>query len=378
MARASSGTPSRARTSASHSALSAAMSTPAGHSVLHALQATHVPSTSRTRRRRWPPSGTAPQMTPCSALARALVERASSRVAAAGGHMVPRRLLAQAGAEAPLDRQAEAALGGVRQPRRPAAVAAVAGAEAQVLRDPRAVDDDAGPSSRRGSNASLTATSAVQPGAEEPRQQPAARAAAAVLARDGAVVLGDQLADLAGQRLHARDAGGGLEVQQRAHVQAARGGVAGERRAHAGAATSAGSRSTKSASRSGATAVSSTNDAGRSAPGAPMSSGSTARRSAAASASAAGCSSQMTCAAPSAAGERAQPREAGARLVLVALVLDREHGRAPRRRAAGPCGGTGQVGRAAQRREVEQLDRRRARCRGWRRWPRARRAGWRT
>ena len=97
--------------------------------------------------------------------------------------------------------------------------------------------------------------------------------------------------------------------------------------------------STKSASRSGATAVSSTNDAGRSAPGAPMSSGRTARRSAA------GLGERRRVLQPGRlrraelAGERAQAGEPGARLVLAALVLDREHGLARRRRAAAPCAG---------------------------------------
>ncbi len=93
MPRASGGTPSLARTSASHSTLSAAMSTPAGHSVLQALQATHVPSTSRNSPSPMAARGTAPQTTPWSALARARVARASSRVAAAGGHMVPEAFL---------------------------------------------------------------------------------------------------------------------------------------------------------------------------------------------------------------------------------------------------------------------------------------------
>ena len=93
MPRASGGTPSRARTSASHSTFSAAMSTPAGHSVLQALQATQVPSTSRNSSAPMAASGTAPHTTPCRALARARVERASSRVAAAGGHIVPEAFL---------------------------------------------------------------------------------------------------------------------------------------------------------------------------------------------------------------------------------------------------------------------------------------------
>ena len=67
----------------------AATSTPAGHSVLHALQATQVPSTSRNSSVVMAASGTAPHTTPCSALARALVVRASLPVAAAGGHIVP-------------------------------------------------------------------------------------------------------------------------------------------------------------------------------------------------------------------------------------------------------------------------------------------------
>ncbi len=65
------------------------MSTPAGHSVLQALQATQVPSTSWNSSSPIADSGTAPHTTPCSALARARVDRASSRVAAPGGHMVP-------------------------------------------------------------------------------------------------------------------------------------------------------------------------------------------------------------------------------------------------------------------------------------------------
>ena len=65
------------------------MSTPAGHSVLQALHATQVPRTSRNSSTPIAPSGTAPHTTPWSALARARVERSSSRVAAAGGHMVP-------------------------------------------------------------------------------------------------------------------------------------------------------------------------------------------------------------------------------------------------------------------------------------------------
>ena len=69
------------------------MSTPAGHSVLHALQATQVPSTSRNSSSPIAASGTAPQTTPCSALARARVVRASSRVAEPGGHIVPESFL---------------------------------------------------------------------------------------------------------------------------------------------------------------------------------------------------------------------------------------------------------------------------------------------
>ncbi len=65
------------------------MSTPAGHSVLQALQATHVPSTSANSSSPMAARGTAPQTTPWRALARARVAWVSSRVAAAGGHMVP-------------------------------------------------------------------------------------------------------------------------------------------------------------------------------------------------------------------------------------------------------------------------------------------------
>ena len=65
------------------------MSTPAGHSVLHALQATQVPRASWNSSAAISPRGTAPQTTPCRALARARVVRASSRVAMPGGHIVP-------------------------------------------------------------------------------------------------------------------------------------------------------------------------------------------------------------------------------------------------------------------------------------------------
>ena len=87
--RAKRGTPSRACSSASHSTFSVAMSTPAGHSVLQALQATQVPSTSRRSAAPRSAALTAPLSSACSALARALVVRASSRPTIAGGHIVP-------------------------------------------------------------------------------------------------------------------------------------------------------------------------------------------------------------------------------------------------------------------------------------------------
>ena len=138
MPRASGGTPSRARTSASHSTLSAAMSTPAGHSVLQALQATQVPSTSRNSLLA---DGGERHRSADDAL-----QRVGARPRGAGLVAGRRRrrahgargLLAEAGAEAPLDRGVEPALGRVRQPRRPGAVTAIVGAEAQVVRHPAA------------------------------------------------------------------------------------------------------------------------------------------------------------------------------------------------------------------------------------------------
>ena len=125
------------------------------------------------------------------------------------------------------------------------------------------------------------------------------------------------------------------------------------------AATSCWKSATKSASRSGATAVSSTNDAGRSAPGAPMRSGRAARRRAAASARSAGASSQTSCVAPSSpasARRRARPASASSSLPWYSTVSIAASSPASspaiRRKVA-------TVGSAAQRPEVEELDRRR-------------------
>ena len=202
------------------------MSTPAGHSVLHALQATQVPSTSRNSLSPIAASGTAPHTTPCSALARARVERASSRVAAPGGHMVPLSFLHRPAPKHFSTAGAEAALGGVGQARRPAAVAAIVGAEAERLADRRAADDDAGVEQPARVEGVLDRDHRlVETGAEELRQEPAARAPAAVLPRERAVVVGDQASDLDGELLHARHAGRRLEVEHRAEVQAPGGRV---------------------------------------------------------------------------------------------------------------------------------------------------------
>ena len=116
---------------------------------------------------------------------------------------------------------------------------------------------------------------------------------------------------------------------------------------------------TKPARRSGATAVSSTKAAGRSAPGAPMSSGRTARRSAAASARACRLLQPDDLGGAERAGQRAQPRQAGERLVVVSLVLHREHGGVVAVQQRRHAAVLGQVGSPAERREVEELDRRR-------------------
>ena len=57
------------------------------------------------------------------------------------------------------------------------------------------------------------------------------------------------------------------------------------------------------------------------------------------------------------AGQRAQPRQAGARLVVVSLVLDREHGGVVAVQQRRHAAVLGQVGSPAERREVEELDR---------------------
>jgi hypothetical protein len=81
--------PSRCRIWSLHHTFARAMSIRAGHSVWHALHATHVsitscasdvPSSSRVR---------SPETTARSRFARARVECSSSPVAAAGGHITP-------------------------------------------------------------------------------------------------------------------------------------------------------------------------------------------------------------------------------------------------------------------------------------------------
>ena len=361
MPRARAGTPSLARTSASHSTLSAAMSTPAGHSVLQALQATHVPSTSlelvradsrqrhraaehalqsvgpraRARRPRCArprPAGTWCRWSSCRG-----PRRSSSR---RPGRSRPRRRTRAAASR-----------------RR----AAVVGAEAQVGGHRRAVDDRAGAQQPARVEGVLDRDHGrVQVlGTEQAGQGPASRTPHAVLARDarrGTRRPGARRP--AASFSIAPHAGRGLEVEQRADVHAAGRGVPGERGARAlrrhetlevvdevGEAFS------------GATAVSSTKDAGRSAPGAPMSNGSAARRRAPASASAAGSSSHSTRVAPrspASARSRPSPARASSALPWYSTVSSARSSPAEQRRHA--CE-HGEVRRRAQRLEVEQLDR---------------------
>ena len=239
-------------------------------------------------------------------------------------------------------------------------VAAVVGAEAQGLGDPGAAHDDARVEQPARVERVLDRDHRlVEPGAEELRQEPAPRAAAAVLARDRAVVVGDEPADLGRQHVHARHAARRLEVDHGPEVQAPGRRVAGEagagavrrddplqvgdergqplgshrrvlderrrtlrpRRAHeqrqGGAAQSG---------RLGQVL-------GRLEPGRPV-------------------GAEL-------AGERPQAGEAGERLLLAALILDGEHRGVVAVEQRRHTPERGDVGRPAQRGEVEELDRRR-------------------
>ena len=181
-----------------------------------------------------PSSVSAPHRMPCSTLARARVLRLSSRVAAAGGHIVPLSFLHRPAPKHFSIARSNAALGAVGEPRPPGAVGAVLGPEAQMVGHGAAVEDDARRKQSIGVEGVLERDEGGHElGTEELGQEPRARAAAAVLAGDGAVVLAHQAPDVVRQRVHAGDAGRRLEVEQRPDVQAAGGGMPGERGARA-------------------------------------------------------------------------------------------------------------------------------------------------
>ena len=130
--------------------------------------------------------------------AQALVARRRRR----GAHRAA-ELLAQAGAETPLDRQVEPALGDVAEPWPPGAVGTVLGPEAQLVGHGPAVENDAGRQQSTGVEGVLeVGEGRHEPGAQEAGQEPRARAAATVLAGDGTVVLAHQTADGVRQRVH--------------------------------------------------------------------------------------------------------------------------------------------------------------------------------
>ena len=122
--------------------------------------------------------------------------------------------------------------------------------------------------------------------------------------------------------------------------------------------------------------MSSTNDAGRSTPGAPISSGRAARRNSQASATESASSKARRtpgCSSPARAASRCSPASASPR---VPLILHEQHGAVVAFEHRRQAPEAAQVGRAAQRHQVEQLDRRRARgSRIARRWLRAPGAG---
>ena len=106
-----------------------------------------------------------------------------------------------------------------------------------------------------------------------------------------------------------------------------------------------------------------------------MSSGSEARRSSQASSTSAGSAKKTVARAPSSAASarrRSSPARPSSR---AALVLDEQHRRVAAVQDRPEARESPQVGRAAQRHEVDELDGRRPRGRGWRGSPRARRAG---
>ena len=306
-------------------------------------------------------SGTAPLSTPWSALARARVVRASSREAAAGRAHRAARLLAESRPEASLDGGAEAALGRIRETRRPGAVAPVVRSEAQVLGHAGPVDDRAGAEQTAGVEGVLERDHrVVQTGPQDAGQQPAARAPAAVLARDRAVIRGHQVAHRDRELLHRRHPGRGPEIEQRPHVQAARRGVTGEGGARAVRAhqrLELGHELGQALGRDGGVL-----DEGRRAFGAGRAH-EQRQHGAAQGRRLRERRRRLQPLDPGRAelgGHGAQAAQPCARLVLRALVLDRQHRalRAGHQRRHARVGL--EIRRRAKRFEVEQLDRRRA------------------
>ncbi len=215
-----------------------------------------------------------------------------------------------------------------------------------------------GLSRRRGSNSVFDRDHRlVQVGTEQLRQEPAARTSDAVLARDRAVILRDQAPDVRGQRLHAQHAADCLEIEHGPDVQASGGRVAGE----------AGPRAV-----SGDDPLEVVDEAGQ-----PLGRHGRVlheRRRALRARRAheerqdgtaqgrrlgevGGLLEPDLLRGAELGGEHAQPREAGKRLVIAPLVLDGEHGRVVAGEQARHAPERGDVGRPAQRREVEELDR---------------------
>ena len=175
------------------------------------------------------------------------------------------------------------------------------------------------------------------------------------------MVAGDERSDLAGQLLHARDAARRLQVQERPQVQAAGRRVTGE----AGAPAVGGHDALQVGDEVGQPLGRHRGvlDEGRGPlrarrPHEQRQDGAPQRRGVGQSL---GLLQPHGLRGAQAAGERAEPREAGARLVVTALVLHREQRRVRALEQGGEAAVPLEVRRPAQRLQVEELDRRRRR-----------------